>query len=39
MPDSLKNDDYVYYLDGITGDGTVNSTTGDLLKWENALLE
>ena len=38
MPDSLKDYDFVYYLDGITGDGTVNSTTGDLLKWESALL-
>jgi CubicO group peptidase (beta-lactamase class C family) len=38
LPDSVKEDDFVYYLDGITGDGTVNSTTGDLLIWENALL-
>jgi CubicO group peptidase (beta-lactamase class C family) len=38
MPDSLKEYDFVYYLDGITGDGAVNSTTGDLLKWESALL-
>ncbi len=37
LPDSLKRFDMVYYLDGIVGDGCVNSTTGDLLKWENAL--
>ncbi|OKS87828.1 serine hydrolase [Mucilaginibacter polytrichastri] len=38
LPDSLKKFDFVYWLDGITGDGTVNSTTRDLLKWNNALL-
>ncbi len=38
LPDSLKRFDFVYWLDGVTGDGTVNSTTGDLLKWDNALL-
>ena len=37
VPDSLPELDMVYYLDGIVGDGCVNSTTGDLLKWVNAL--
>ncbi|MFN8342210.1 MAG: serine hydrolase domain-containing protein [Cyclobacteriaceae bacterium] len=36
LPDSLKSFSYVYYMDGIVGDGTVNSTTGDLLKWDRA---
>lgn len=29
--------DFISKLDGICGDGTVNSTTGDLLKWSRAL--
>jgi CubicO group peptidase (beta-lactamase class C family) len=37
LPDSLEKYDYVYYLDGIVGDGCVNSTTGDLYKWDRAL--
>jgi len=37
IPDSLKNFSYVIYLDGIQGDGVVNSTTGDLLKWDRAV--
>lgn len=28
---------YTYYLDGVVGDGMVNSTIGDLLKWDRAL--
>ena len=37
LPDSVPELDYVYYLDGLQGDGCVNSTTGDLLKWTVAL--
>jgi CubicO group peptidase (beta-lactamase class C family) len=37
LPDSIPAADMVYYLDGIVGDGCVNSTTGDLLKWEESL--
>jgi CubicO group peptidase (beta-lactamase class C family) len=37
LPDSLHNFDMVYYLDGIVGDGCVNSTTGDLLAWDRSL--
>jgi len=37
LPDSLKKFDFVYYLDGVVGDGCVNSTTGDLFKWDRAL--
>jgi CubicO group peptidase (beta-lactamase class C family) len=37
LPDSLQKLDFVYYLDGIVGDACVNSTTGDLLKWDRAL--
>jgi CubicO group peptidase (beta-lactamase class C family) len=37
LPDSLKEYFYVTSLDGIYGDGTINSTTGDLFKWNEAL--
>lgn len=37
LPDSLKYLDFIIYLDGICGDGMVNSTTNDLVLWHNAL--
>src|SRR5678810_703173 len=37
LPDSSPKYDYVYYLDGIVGDGCVNTTAGDLFKWDQAL--
>lgn len=37
MPDSMPGMDFVYYLDGIFGDGVVNSTTADLLKWDRSV--
>lgn len=37
LPDSLAQYRKVIYFDGIQGDGVVNSTLGDLLKWDRAL--
>ena len=37
LPDSLAYLNFVIYLDGIQGDGCINSTTADLLKWDRAL--
>jgi CubicO group peptidase (beta-lactamase class C family) len=33
LPDNNSEYDAVYYFDGIQGDGTVNSTILDILKW------
>ena len=38
LPDSLPDYQFVYYLDGIQGDGIINSTTEDLLKWDRSFL-
>jgi len=37
LPDSLSEYDITICLDGIVGDGAVNSTTGDLFIWDRAL--
>jgi CubicO group peptidase (beta-lactamase class C family) len=37
LPDSLPAYKVVYTLDGIEGDGVVNSTTGELFRWNEAL--
>lgn len=39
LPDSLPSYDFVIYMDGIQGDGIINSTTADLLKWDRALAD
>ena len=37
LADSIKELNYVVYLDGIVGDGSVISTISDLFKWDRAL--
>ncbi len=37
LPDSVPAFTFVIYLDGIQGDGIVNSTTSDLLTWDRAV--
>lgn len=37
LPDELPELNYVQYLDGLQGDGMINSTVGDLLRLDRAL--
>ena len=37
LPDSVEFQKYVVYLDGIVGDGMVNSTINDLDKWDESI--
>lgn len=37
LPDEFEKTKMVYWLDGVVGDGTVNSNVIDLLKWDRAL--
>lgn len=37
LPDEIEQTKMVIWLDGVVGDGTVNSTVIDLLKWDRAL--
>lgn len=39
LPDEKGKDFYYVYLDGIVGDGMVNSNLHDLLRWDRALYE
>lgn len=39
LPDEVPELNYVQYLDGLQGDGMVNSTTGDLLRLDRALYD
>lgn len=38
LPDSVSDLKFVYWLDGLQGDGIINSTAADLLKWDRAIV-
>lgn len=38
LPDHISDYNAVFYLDGIQGDGSVNSSISDMLKWNNEIL-
>ncbi|MGM9978012.1 MAG: serine hydrolase domain-containing protein [Clostridium sp.] len=37
LPNEIEEHKYVYFLDGIKGDGGIKSTVDDLSKWERAI--
>ena len=37
IPDHMDEHSYVYFIDGVRGDGVINTTAKDLYKWEQAL--
>lgn len=37
IPDDFQPTKFVYYLDGMIGDGNISSTVNDLFKWDRAL--
>jgi len=39
LPDDSPEEDYVVFLDGIVGDGMINSNLNDLFKWDRTLYD
>ncbi|MCA0987465.1 serine hydrolase domain-containing protein [Guptibacillus algicola] len=37
IPDGIDEHSYVYFIDGVRGDGVINTTAEDLHKWDRAL--
>lgn len=37
LPNEIEEHKYVYFLDGVKGDGGIKSTVDDLLKWERSI--
>ncbi|KMM37982.1 serine hydrolase domain-containing protein [Guptibacillus hwajinpoensis] len=37
IPDHMDEHRYVYFIDGVRGDGAINTTAKDLYKWEQAI--